>query len=306
MKKKAIYIFLSLIILIFAGYTIFPHVVAKYYSAKTFKNLDLEVKNLSLGNNKFEYVEGQSGEPMVFVHGFQSTKSYWVPYFKKFHNKYKVIAMDLPGHGNSSRPQNQKYSLQALSASLESFIEEKKIDNFHLIGTSMGGGIATIYAHNNPDKVKSLILINPLGIDQEMKSDLQVLMEKGKNLLFPSNLEEFDEMAIFITGKPLALSAYFKKHALTQMVKNYFFFKKAFNEMITTSKTLDDILPKIKTKTLILIGKKDKVIHPSSYEYFIRLMPNAEAVRFKNGSHAFIGKSFNKAIVSIDEFLKET
>jgi len=76
MKNKTIYIFLSLIIIIFAGYTIFPHAVAKYYSAKTFKNLDLEVKNLSLGNNKFEYVEGQSGEPMVFFHCFQSTKSY--------------------------------------------------------------------------------------------------------------------------------------------------------------------------------------------------------------------------------------
>ncbi|NGX49679.1 MAG: Lipase 1 [Candidatus Anoxychlamydiales bacterium] len=305
MKKKAIYIFLSLIILIFAGYTIFPHAVAKYYSAKTFKNLDLEVKNITLDNNNFEYVEGKTGEPMVFVHGFQSTKSYWVPYFKKFHNKYKMIAMDLPGHGNSSRPNNQKYSLQALSASLERFIEEKKLDNFHLIGTSMGGGIATIYTHNNPDKVKSLILINPLGIDQEKKSDLQVLMEKGKNLLFPSNLEEFDEMAIFITGKPLALSSYFKKHALTQMVKNYFFFKRAFKEMITTSKTLDDILPKIRTKTLILIGKKDKVIHPASYEYFIRLMPNAEAVRYKNGAHAFIGKPFNKAALSIEKFLND-
>ncbi|NGX29553.1 MAG: Lipase 1 [Candidatus Anoxychlamydiales bacterium] len=305
MKKKTIYIFLSLIILIFAGYTFLPHFVAKYYSAKTFKDLNLEVKNITLDNNNFEYVEGRDGEPMVFVHGFQSTKSYWVPYFKKLHNKYKIIAMDLPGHGNSSRPKNQKYSLQALSASLERFIEEKKIDNFHLIGTSMGGGIATVYAHNNPDRVKSLILINPLGIDQEKKSDLQVLMEKGKNLLFPRNLEEFDEMAIFLTGKPLALSAYFKKYALTQMIKNYFFFKRAFKEMITTSKTLDDILPKIKTKTLILIGKKDKIIHPSSYEYFIRLMPNAQAVRFKNGAHAFIGKHFNKAIVSIDEFLKE-
>ncbi len=305
MKKKTIIIFLSLLVLVFFGYTFFPHLVAKYYSAKTFRDLNLEVKNINLDNNNFEYVEGKDGEPIVFVHGFQSSKSYWIPYFKKLHNKYKIIAMDLPGHGNSSRPENQKYNLQALALSLENFINKKKLDNFHLIGTSMGGGIATIYTYNNPDKVKDLILINPLGIDQEKKSDLQILMEKGKNLLFPKNLQEFDEMAVYITGKPLALNNYFKKYALSQMIKNYFFFKKAFKEMLTTTKPLDDILPKIKTKTLILIGEKDRIIHPASYEYFIKLMPNAKAVKFKNGAHAFVGKHFNKAILHIDEFLKE-
>ncbi|NGX34616.1 MAG: Lipase 3 [Candidatus Anoxychlamydiales bacterium] len=305
MKKKTIYIFVSLIILFFAGYVILPHFLSKYYSAKAFKDLNLEVKNINFDMSTLEYVEGKEGEPIVFVHGFQSTKSYWMPYFKRFHSKYKIIAMDLPGHGNSSRPENQKYNLQALAASLESFIEEKKLKDFHLVGTSMGGGIATIYAYNNPDKVKSLILINPLGIEQAKKSDLQVLLEKGKNVLFPKNLEEFDEMAIFITGKPLALSSYFKKYALTQMIKNYFFFKRAFKEMLTTTKALDDILPKIQTKTLILIGKKDRIIHPESYEYFINLMPNARAVRFKNGAHAFIDKQFNKAILSIEDFLND-
>lgn len=305
MKNKILYVFLSIIILIFTTYTFLPHILSKYYSQKTFKNLDLEVKNIRLDDTTFEYVEGQTGEPMVFVHGFQSSKSYWVPYFKKLHNKYKIVAMDLPGHGNSTRPEKQKYDLQSLSASLEKFIEKKDLKNFHLVGTSMGGGIATIYAYNNQDKVKSLILINPLGIDQKKKSDLQVLMEKGKNLLFPNNLKEFDEMAIFITGKPLNLSNYFKKYALSQMVKNYIFFKKAFKELLTETKPLDSILPRIETKTLILIGEKDRIIHPASYEYFVNLMPNAKAVRFKNGNHAFIGENFNKAIFSIENFLND-
>ena len=304
MKKKPIYFLLSFAVFVFAIYTVLPHIVAKYHSYKSFKDLNLEVKNLKYENDHIEYVEGGEGETLVFVHGFQSTKNYWLPYFKKFHKKYNIVALDLPGHGNSSRPKDQKYDLQSITKSLEFFIKEKDLKNFHLIGTSMGGGIATIYAHNNPEKLKSLVLINPLGIDQKLKSDLQILMERGKNLLFPKNLEEFDEMAIFISGKPLALSAYFKKYALSQMIKNYFFFKRAFKEMITTTKTLDDILPNIKTKSLLLIGQKDRIIHPASYEYFVKLMPNAKAIRFKHAAHTFIGKYFSKATDSIEEFLK--
>ncbi|NGX28690.1 MAG: Dihydrolipoyllysine-residue acetyltransferase component of acetoin cleaving system [Candidatus Anoxychlamydiales bacterium] len=305
-KSKTIYIFLAVITLIFTGYTLAPPIIAKYYTQKAFKDLSLDIKNIEYDNDFFEYVEGGTGETIVFVHGFQSTKSYWLPYLKRLNKNYKTIAFDLPGHGNSSRPQKQKYDLQSLTTSLERFINEKELKDFHIIGTSMGGGLAAIYAYNNPERVKSLIMINPLGIDQEKKSELQLLMEKGKNLFFPKDLQEFDEMSIYVTGKTLPLSTYFKKFALGKMVKSYGFFKKAFIEMLTTSKPLDDILPKIKTPSLILIGQKDRIIHPASYEHFVDLMPNIRAIRLKNGAHAFIGKDFEEATKSIEEFLKNS
>ena len=306
MKKtnKSIYIFLAIIIFIFAGYTIAPNVIAKYYTKKAFKDLDLDIKILSYDKDHFEYVEGKGDETIVFVHGFQSTKSYWLPYLKRLNKNYKTIAMDLPGHGNSSRPLNQKYDLQSLTKSLERFIDEKKLKDFHIMGASMGGGLAAIYAYNNPENVKTLILLNPLGIDQKNKSELQVMMEKGKNLFFPTDLQEFDEMAIYITGKPLPLSSYFKKFALGKMIKNYGFFKRAFKEMITKSIPIDNILPKITTPSLIIIGQKDRIIHPASYEYFVDLMPNVTPVRLPNGAHAFIGNDFEDATKSIEDFLQ--
>ncbi len=305
MKKKIISFFLIFVVLTYGTYIFIPPAVTKYYNSKSLKQLNLEVKKLKYDDDFFEYFEGGKGETLIFVHGFQSTKSFWMPYFKKFINNYNIIAMDLPGHGNSSRPKTQKYDLQSMTDSLALFIEKKNLDNFHLIGISMGGGIVTIYAHKYPQKVKSLILINPLGIDQEKKSDLQELMDKGKNIFFPNNLTEFDEMTMYVSGKHLSLSTYFKKYFLNQMIKNYTFFKIAFNEMLQKTKPLDDILPKITIPTLILIGQKDRIIHPASYEYFVNLMPNAKPIRFENGSHVFVDVYFEQAVKSIDKFLKD-
>ncbi len=303
MKKKVISISIGFLILFFTIYSVLPHFLAKHHNTKSFQNLGLEVKKQYYGKDFFEYVEGGEGPTLLLVHGFQSSKSYWLPYMKKLSKNYKIIAFDLPGHGNSSAPKNQKYNLDSLSASLEKFVDEKKLENFHLIGASMGGGVVSVYAYHHPEKLATLTLLNPLGIDQGIKSDLQLLIERGKNLFFPNTLDEFDELAMYLTGKQLSLGSYLKKYVLKQMIRKYGFFKRVFNELITST-PLDDILPKIKTKSLIIMGQKDRIIHPQTFEYFVDLMPNIKPVRIENGYHSFVDENFDQAVNSMSEFLE--
>ncbi|MBN2479101.1 MAG: alpha/beta hydrolase [Parachlamydiales bacterium] len=304
MKKKFLIFSVLFVTLFFSAYNVLPYALVKYHTYKSFKDLNLEVKEIKYGKDHFEYIEGGEGPTILFVHGFQSTKSYWVPFIKKFITTHHVVALDLPGHGNSSSPENQKYDIQSLEKSLSKFVQEKKLNKFHLVATSMGGGIASIYAANNPDKLSSLILINPLGIDLEKKSELQILVSKGKNLFFPNNIEEFDELACFCTGKKLSLSNYFKKHILSQMIKNYTFFKRVFKELLS-SIPLDNVLPKIKTPSLLIIAQKDRIINPETFEVFIKLIPNAKAKRIKEGSHVLVDKNFDQAIFEIDKFINQ-
>ncbi|EKD28998.1 MAG: hypothetical protein ACD_79C00122G0001, partial [uncultured bacterium] len=81
--------------------------------------------------------------------------------------------------------------------------------------------------------------------------------------------------------------------------------KKVLSELLLKTKPLDNILPKITTPTLIMIGQKDRIIHPASYEYFIQLMPNVKAVRFANGSHVFLDAYLEQAVQAIDIFVKK-
>ena len=304
MKKKFIIILLSIVCLFFLGYNFLPHFLSKYSNYKTFKNLNLEVKRVKYGDNYFEYVEGGEGPTILFVHGFKSSKNQWASYMKKFKGKYHIVALDLPGHGKSPASSDQKYDLISLTTSLSVFIEKKDLNNINIVGTSMGGGIVSLYAYYHPEKLDTLVLINPLGIDRGYRSDLQLLIDQGKNLLFPNSLSEFDEMAIFLTGKEIKLSPYFKRYALEQMMKEYKFAKEAFNQLLS-SKPLDDVLPKIKTKTLILIAQKDKIIHPETFEIFVKLVPNIKAIRLENANHVLIDQHLDKATNEIDEFIQK-
>ncbi len=302
MKKKVSLIIIITIFSLLGVYNYLPFVLAKYHETKSINDLNLVVKKVKYEKNYFEYMEGGEGDTILLVHGFQSSKSYWLPYIKQLVKNHHVIALDLPGHGNTPNFKTQKYDLYSIADSLHHFVKAKGLDHFHLMGTSMGGGITAIYAYNNPDYLLSLTMINPLGIDQEKKSDLQILLDQGKNLFFPEDLEEFNKLTIYCTGREMSISSYFKKYVIKQMNKKYAFFKEAFNQMLTTT-PLDKILPKIKTKSLILIGQKDKIIHPASFEHFVRLMPNVKPVRLKNGSHVFVDDSFKEAIKEIKDFL---
>jgi pimeloyl-ACP methyl ester carboxylesterase len=298
--------FLILVMVAVFAYIFTAPLLFKYHYNAELKKSNLKVNKIQYDNDHFEYVEGgQGNETLLFVHGFQSNKEFWIPYFKKYHKDYKIVALDLPAHGKSSSPKNQKYDLLSLSKSLELFVEKTNLNNFHLISTSMGGGIAAVYTFNNPEKVKSLVLLNPLGIDQEEKSDLQHLMDKGENILFPKNLKQFDQMMEYVIGKPVNFNAYFKEYMFLKLMQKYPLHKKAFAELITKSKPVDDILPKIKTNSLIIIGQKDRIIHPNSYEYFISLMPNVKAYKMKKAPHVFVEKYFDKANIVMETFLKE-
>ncbi|NGX56584.1 MAG: Lipase 1 [Candidatus Anoxychlamydiales bacterium] len=311
MKAKTKNIFLvstlSLLFTFFAIYSYLPLFLSKYSEHKNFKELNLKKDVIYYNDNKdyFEYIEGGEGKTnLLLVHGFQSSKNYWVPFIKHLKKDYNIIALDLPGHGNSSRNKKQKFDLESLTTSLNIFVEKKGLKKFHILGTSMGGGITTLYAHHYPDKVKTLSLLNPLGIDQEDKSDLQLLLEKGQNIFFPKNLKEFDQMTIYLTGKKINFNSYFRKYALSKMMSKYTFFKKVFNELLSSTR-LDNVLPNIKTKSLILIGKKDRIIHPSSFEYFVKLIPDIKAKRIDNGTHLFVGDEFKIAIEELKSFLDE-
>ena len=285
-------------------YNAFPGILERYFQKKTYRKVGLEIKAMAVGKDIIEYVEGGKGQTILFIHGFQGDKNSWMPYTKRLSSYHKVVAIDLPGHGGSSFPSNQNYDIQSLAEAVNRFVEEKKIGPFHLVGTSMGGGISTVYASKYPQKLLSLTLINPLGVNMTEKSDLLKKMEEGKNLLFPENLSDFDEFSTFLTGHPLPINQYFKRYALKKMLKKRPFYQKVFSELIK-SKTVETLLPQISTRTLLLMGGRDRVLHPSSYKIYEEKLPNALSKRIKEGSHVFCGPYFEEALNTMICFFSE-
>ena len=168
------------------------------------------MKTIQVGEHLFEYVEGGAGQTVVFFHGFQGDKTSWNQYLKYLIPHYHVIAVDLPGHGGTKPVKGQKYDIHSVAETMDGFIDNMMLDQFHLVGISMGGGVGAVYARMFPERLVSLSLLNPYGLTSIEKSELQMKIEGGVNVMFPHTLEELDEFGRYIMGRPFQLPHVFK------------------------------------------------------------------------------------------------
>ncbi len=112
-------------------------------------------------------IEGQSfhveiegvGEPLLLLHGFTGDSSSWSPFIQSWSSSFQVIAIDLIGHGKSSKPHDLSfYTMDAMGSVLKKLLDQLGVSKVHLLGYSMGGRFALSFAFQYPSYVKSMIL----------------------------------------------------------------------------------------------------------------------------------------------------
>ena len=111
-----------------------------------------------------------SGVPVLFLHGYGGDLGNWLFNLDALAAAAPVIALDLPGHGQSDA-RLPGTSLADLSAFVAAFLAKIGVDRVHLVGHSLGGAIGAQLALDHPARVASLALINPAGLGSEINAD---------------------------------------------------------------------------------------------------------------------------------------
>lgn len=106
-------------------------------------------------------IYGKGEATLVFVHGWSCDSRYWVNQIPYFSSKYRVITIDLAGHGNSGLSR-EEYTVKAFGQDIVAVLEKLDVDNAILIGHSMGGEIVLQAAVLAPDRVSGIIGIDTL------------------------------------------------------------------------------------------------------------------------------------------------
>jgi pimeloyl-ACP methyl ester carboxylesterase len=101
------------------------------------------------------------GEPVVCLHGLGGTKASFLPTVAALAPHYRVIAIDLPGFGDSDKPLGARYDSAYFADSTLGLLDELGIDRARLIGNSMGGRVAIEVGLCEPDRVEQLVLLGP-------------------------------------------------------------------------------------------------------------------------------------------------
>jgi pimeloyl-ACP methyl ester carboxylesterase len=110
------------------------------------------------GLKTFYEVEGK-GKPLVLVHGAGGATTYWFNQLSGLSSEFRVIAIDLPGHGKSE-PLKGKPSIEQYAKHLDAFINGMKLSKVVLLGHSMGGLIVQHITLNHPEIVEKLIIVD--------------------------------------------------------------------------------------------------------------------------------------------------
>jgi len=109
----------------------------------------------------------ERGVPVLFVHGFGGDLDNWLFNLDAVGEVAPVIALDLPGHGQSSA-KLPGTSLAALAAFVASFLDQLDVERVHAVGHSMGGAIAARLAKDHPQRVASVALVASAGLGSEI------------------------------------------------------------------------------------------------------------------------------------------
>jgi pimeloyl-ACP methyl ester carboxylesterase len=106
---------------------------------------------------------GSGGLPVVFVHSLAGNSTHWSKQLEYLRRTRRAVALDLRGHGRSEHPRNGDYTIAGLAGDLAAVADTLGLDQFVLVGHSMGGGVALEYAGAHPDRVAGLVLVDPIG-----------------------------------------------------------------------------------------------------------------------------------------------
>ena len=118
---------------------------------------------LPLDGITWSYLEGGTGDTVVFLHGAVSLGQVWTGAFPRLAARHRVILPDLPGFGDSEANPPLE-TLADVIAALDPFLDAVAPSPFTLVGNSLGGTLATLWTRSHPQRLRGLVLVAPAGL----------------------------------------------------------------------------------------------------------------------------------------------
>ncbi len=238
-------------------------------------------KTISVFGQSIHYFDMGSGPVVVLLHGLGSRKDDWLPVLEPMAQKYRLLVPDQIGFGKSDKPLLD-YSIQTYVDFLNEFLRQLKVEKASLVGESLGGWIAGLYAveisggaHLVP--VEKLVLVDAGGLKQD-----QPLPD-----LNPSSLTAMRGLmeVVFYDTSWLNEDALRKIFTDKLAVKDGYTVRSILSNPSRETQRLDARLGNIKVPTLVAWGKQDKLLPIASGERYAAGIAGAKFVSFEKCGH---------------------
>lgn len=216
------------------------------------------MKYISYKNIKIAYSDVGKGKPIVLLHGFLENSSMWDFYIEDFAKKYRVITIDLLGHGQTECI-GYIHTMEDMAEAVRSLLIIINVEKTIFVGHSMGGYVSLALAEKHPKIFEGLVLLNSTAYadDHERKinrnraikmaqREYNALVQMSISNLF--SIDNRDRLLVEIEST--------KKEALKTPLQGYI----ACQEGMKIRKNREKILQNTSFPKLLILGKKDGVL----------------------------------------------
>lgn len=268
-----------LVVLLGGSYLFAPQWLIKANFAREAMKAQLETHSVQAGDTHWVYYEGGQGPTIVLLHGFAASKEVWLKVAPMLTAHFHVVIPDLPGWGESSRIPGASYNIDNQAARLNDFVQTLHLQHAVIVGHSMGGAIAGVYAAAHPEDVAELALVDSFGLKFDENAFAKEALS-GKDPFI------YDDRAGFLRASALAF-----EHApdmpgrlmdvfVQDNIKNHAFIENTFNELREPSQelSLQDRLDKLTMPVLGLWCHDDKIIDISALDSLRNGLTHAPAI----------------------------
>src|SRR5690554_2120524 len=250
----------------------------------------LEADNVTVGDLEIAYLrnaEANNGDTIVLVHGFGANKDNWTRIARELTDSFNVYAIDLPGHGESSKPLDLGYRFEEQVAHLAGILEALDINEMHMMGNSMGGGITALYTATYPEQIKTAVLFNPAGI-LEYENEMVGLVLSGDNPLIPSQPGDFERLMDFALEKrpfiPWPILGVLEEKAIANQTVNKVIFAAIADP--DYEPLFRNAIKDITDPLLIIWGKEDRILDYRNAPVYQASIPGSQLVILEDIGHA--------------------
>lgn len=274
-----------------SAYSAGQTVVGRYYG--------FESHEITVDHCTTRYFEQGHGPTLVLIHGAGVSKEVWLPVIPHLSKQYHLVIPDMPGHGQSCRDLDRDFTVQGSSRWLTAFLDRLHLGNVHLVGHSVGGSTAAWLAGEQPERVASLTLIAPAGVEpvpedfNQLTPFMQELVQTGRNqLLIQEAHDYFDKVVKLVMHKvpwlPLGtyrFLAWEHMRDAEQLDKVIAGVLKTREQIQSGEESLEQRVHSIKAPAQVLWGEKDQVMHVNGAKVVEALRPDISVYRLPDIGH---------------------
>lgn len=228
---------------------------------------------------------------IVLVHGYGDSFLTWEPWIERLSPTYRVITLDLPGHGLTRAPKGYVIDQDAFADLIDDLAAKENLPPFALVGNSMGGGVAWKTALRHPARLNALVLVDAAG--------------------WPATTLKTPPLAFRILGSPVG--RFLLQHIETRPITGPGLKADVVDDSLITPDFLNrwvevqrapghrqilmsmgakpsvpatpEALAKIAVPTLVMHGAQDQIIEPESARKFAAAIPGAKLILYPKAGH---------------------